>query len=91
MTAQAESGVLIGFIISKDYHWELLLADETRDYKVDTSEPVVLQVDERDPILATAKVIDVHGILMPLGDPRARRLVQRQGADHRGKGGKVQL
>ncbi len=28
MTAQAESGVLLGFVISKDYDWGLVLADE---------------------------------------------------------------
>ena len=68
MTAQADSGVLIGFVISKDYDWGLVLADERRDFKVGTSEPVVLQIDERDPIPAVAKVIDVHGILIPLED-----------------------
>ena len=68
MTAQAESGVLIGFIISKDYNWGLVLADETREFEVGTSEPVVLQIDQRDPIPAVAKVIDVHGILIPLED-----------------------
>jgi hypothetical protein len=68
MTAQAESGVLIGFVISKDYDWGLVLADETREFKVGSSEPVVLLVDEREPIPAIAKVIDVHGILIPLED-----------------------
>jgi hypothetical protein len=68
MMAQAESGVLIGFIISKDYNWGLVLADETREFEVGTSEPVVLQIDERDPIPAVAKVIDPHGILIPLED-----------------------
>ena len=68
MMAQAETGVLIGFIISKDYNWGLVLADERRKFKVGTSEPVVLQIDERDPIPAVAKVIDVHGILIPLED-----------------------
>jgi hypothetical protein len=28
----------------------------------------VLQIDERDPIPAVAKIIDVHGILIPLED-----------------------
>jgi hypothetical protein len=61
MTAQAESGILIGFVISRDYDWGLVLADETRAFKVGSSEPVALMVDERDPIPAIAKVIDVHG------------------------------
>jgi hypothetical protein len=49
MTAQAESGILIGFVISRDYDWGLVLADETRAFKVGSSEPVALMVDERDP------------------------------------------
>ncbi len=68
MAAQAESGVLVGFIISRDYDWGLVLADETRDYNVGSAEPVLLMVDERDAIPAIAKVIDVHGILIPLED-----------------------
>jgi hypothetical protein len=66
MTAQAESGVLIGFVISKRYEWGLVLADERRKFKVGTTEAVVLVVDQRDPIPAIAKVIDVHGIVIPL-------------------------
>jgi len=68
MTAQVASGVLIGFIISKDYDWGLVIADETRAFKVGTSEPVALVVDQREPIPAIAKVVDVHGILIPLED-----------------------
>ena len=66
MTAQAESGVLIGFVISKDYDWGLVLADETRKFEVGTTEAVVLLIDQRDPIAAIAKVVDVHGIVIPL-------------------------
>jgi hypothetical protein len=66
MTAQAESGVLLGFVISKDYAWGLVLADETRTFEVGTTEAVVLLIDERDPIPAMAKVVDIHGIVIPL-------------------------
>jgi hypothetical protein len=66
MTAQAESGVLLGFVISKNYEWGLVLADETRTFEVGTTEAVVLLIDQRDPIPAMAKVIDVHGIVIPL-------------------------
>lgn len=66
MTAQAESGILIGFVISKNYEWGLVLADETREFKVGTAEAVVLIIDQRDPIPAIAKVIDLHGIVIPL-------------------------
>ena len=68
MAAQAENGVLVGFVISRDYDWGLVLADETRDYKVGSAEPVLLIVDELDAIPAIAKVIDVHGVLIPLED-----------------------
>ena len=66
MTAQASSGVLIGFIISKGFEWGLVLADETREFEVGTTESVALHIDQRDPIPAIAKVIDVHGIVIPL-------------------------
>jgi len=68
MTAQVETGVLIGFIISKDYDWGLVIADETRSFEVGTVEPVALVIDQRDPIPALAKVVDAHGILIPLED-----------------------
>jgi hypothetical protein len=66
MTADAGSGVLLGFVISKDYDWGLVLADEQRTFEVGTTEAVVLLVDDRDPIAAIAKVVDVHGIVIPL-------------------------
>ncbi len=66
MTAQASSGVLIGFIISKSFDWGLILADENRKFEVGTTEPVALHVDQRDPIRTIAKVVDVHGIVIPL-------------------------
>jgi hypothetical protein len=66
MTAQADSGILIGFVISNTFEWGLVLADDTRSFEVGTSEPVVLLIDHRDPLPAVAKVIDVHGIVIPL-------------------------
>jgi hypothetical protein len=66
MTAQADSGVLIGFVISKYFEWGLVIADERHDFQVGTTEAIVLLIDERDPIPAIAKVIDVHGIVIPL-------------------------
>jgi hypothetical protein len=66
MTAQAESGVLLGFVISKYYEWGLVIADEGHDFQVGTTEAVVLVIDQRDPIPAIAKVIYVHGIVIPL-------------------------
>jgi hypothetical protein len=66
MTAQASSGVLIGFIISKSFDWGLVLADESRKFEVGTSEAVALHIDNREPIRTIAKVVDVHGIVIPL-------------------------
>jgi hypothetical protein len=61
------------------YDWGLVLADEMRAFKVGSSEPVVLMVDERDPIPAIAKVIDLHGILIPLEDSGAVLEALREG------------
>ncbi len=66
MTAQASSGVIIGFIISKSFDWGLVLADESRKFEVGTTEAVALHIDQRDPIRTIAKVVDVHGIVIPL-------------------------
>jgi hypothetical protein len=66
MTAQAEDGILLGFVISKDYDWGLVLADERRRFEVGETHGVILLVDSRDPIPALAKVVDPHGILIPL-------------------------
>ncbi len=66
MTAQSEGGVLLGFVISKDFDWGLVLADEAREFEVGSTHAVLLLVDARDPIPALAKVVDPHGILIPL-------------------------
>jgi hypothetical protein len=66
MTAQPKTGVLLGFVISKDFDWGLVLADERRKFEVGMTEAVVLLIDARKPMPAIAKVIDVHGILIPL-------------------------
>jgi hypothetical protein len=66
MTAQSKTGVLLAFVISKDFDWGLVLADERRSFEVGTTEAVVLLIDARKPIRTVAKVVDVHGILIPL-------------------------
>ena len=43
-----------------------MLADERRKFDVGTTEAVVLLIDARKPISAIAKVINAHGILIPL-------------------------
>jgi hypothetical protein len=64
MTAQSKTGVLLGFVISKDFDWGLVLADERRKFDVGTTQAVVLLIDARKPISAIAKVINAHGILI---------------------------
>jgi hypothetical protein len=66
MTAESEEDVLLGFVISKDFDWGIVIADETRMLDVGTQKSVQLLVDSREPISAIAKVVDVHGILIPL-------------------------
>ena len=66
MTAQADSGVLIGFVISKYFEWGLVIADERHDFQVGATEEIMLVVDQRKPIPAVAKVVDVHGMVIPL-------------------------
>lgn len=66
MTAQASSGLLVGFIISRNFEWGLVLADESQEFEVGAVQAVVLVIDQRDPIPAIAKVIDINGIVIPL-------------------------
>src|SRR5262245_64391655 len=40
MTAQASSGLLIGFIISKRYEWGLVVADERQRFALGSTEAV---------------------------------------------------
>src|SRR5262245_56754350 len=71
MTAQASSGLLIGFIISKRYEWGLVLADKRQRFALGSTEAVALHIDKRDPIQAIAKVVDVHGVVIPLENSAA--------------------
>lgn len=66
MTAQADKDVLLGFVMSKDLNWGLVITDETRKFEVGTRKAMLLIVDDREPMPAIAKVVDVHGILIPL-------------------------
>jgi hypothetical protein len=59
MTAQAKDGVLLGFVISADFDWGLVIADETRTFEVGARKAVLLLVDKRDPIAAVAKVLRI--------------------------------
>ena len=66
MTAQSEGGVLLGFVISRNLDWGVALVDDRWSLDVGSVEDVALAVDLRKPIPAIAKVVDPHGILVPL-------------------------
>jgi hypothetical protein len=79
MTAESERGVLLGFIISKDFTWGLVLADEGRALVVGAAVQVTLLIDAREPVAAVAKVVDPHGILIPLENSEQMLEALRQG------------
>src|SRR6188508_1406504 len=92
MMARSTSGVLLGFVISKDFDWGLVLADERRGFEVGTTVPVSLLIDARKPMRAIAKVIDAHGILIPLENTNpVLDAPPWQGAHHRRRWSQVQL
>jgi hypothetical protein len=76
MTAESKRGVLLGFVISKDFDWGVVIADETKTLEVGSSKAVLLIIDQENPIAAVAKVVDQHGILIPLenSDPMVEAL-----------------
>lgn len=66
MTADYANGITLAFIISRDFGWGLVLANDKWDLKVGSEEAVKLAVDSLAAIPSAAKVVDVHGILIPL-------------------------
>jgi hypothetical protein len=66
MTADFANGITLAFIISRDFGWGLVLANDKWNLQVGAEEPVTLKIDKRTPIIGTAKVVDAHGILVPL-------------------------
>jgi hypothetical protein len=66
MTADYANGITLAFIISRDFGWGLVLANDKWDLHVGGDEGVKLQIDDLAQIPGTAKVVDVHGILIPL-------------------------
>ncbi|MGH6865822.1 MAG: hypothetical protein ACREDO_06585 [Methyloceanibacter sp.] len=79
MTAQSGNEVLLGFVISKDFDWGLVIADETREMPVGMTKAVLILIDSRAPIAAVAKVVDAHGILIPLDNSDAAIEAMRHG------------
>jgi len=68
MTAQSDNGILLAFIISRDFDWGLVLYDERWTLKVGDTTDVVLTIEQDPPIASTAKMVDAHGILVPLAN-----------------------
>src|SRR6476469_4695298 len=66
MTADYANGITLAFIISRDYGWGLVLADDKWDLHIGGEEAVTLAIDQLAKISGAAKVVDVHGILIPL-------------------------
>ena len=66
MTADYQNGITLAFIISRDFGWGIVLVNDKWKLDVGSAQPVTLAVDSREPIPSTAKVVDVHGILVPL-------------------------
>jgi hypothetical protein len=68
MTAQSGDDIQLGFVITKEFNWGLVLADENRDLPVGSTMAMLLQIDDRDPLPTVAKVVDIHGLLIPLAN-----------------------
>ena len=73
MTADYANGITLAFIISRYFGWGLPLANDKWNLKVSSEEAVKLTVDQLAPISGIAKVVDVHGILIPLENADAMR------------------
>src|SRR5262245_25822586 len=80
MTAQSGSGILLAFVISREGAWGLALADERWSLNVGAVQDIELTIDGRTPVKAIAKVVDRHGILVPLADDDSLIVALRQGS-----------
>jgi hypothetical protein len=79
MTAQSGSGILLAFIISRERAWGLALADERWELNLGAVQDVELKIDSGPPVKAIAKVVDRHGILVPLANDDQLVTALRQG------------
>jgi hypothetical protein len=66
MLAEYNSGITLAFIITRDFDWGLVLANDKWNLEVGSTQSVTLAVDSRDPIPATAKAVDSKGVLISL-------------------------
>src|SRR5688500_11819418 len=65
MTAQSQAGILIAFVVSRDFQWGLALADERWSLPVGEGHDILLKIDHLAPMKAFAKMIDAQGMLIP--------------------------
>ena len=66
MLAEYKSGITLAFIISRDFEWGLVLANDNWNLEVGGVQDVSLRIDSRKPISTVAKVVDAKGLLIPL-------------------------
>ena len=66
MLAEYKSGITLAFIISRDFEWGLVLANDKWNLEVGSVQDVSLRIDSRKPISTVAKVVDAKGLLIPL-------------------------
>src|SRR5262245_6703467 len=66
MTADHPNGITLAFSISRDFVGGLVLANDAWNLQIGSEQAVPLAVDMLSPIHGVAKVVDVHGILVPL-------------------------
>ncbi|ODA67211.1 hypothetical protein A7A08_01958 [Methyloligella halotolerans] len=66
MTTSYRSGTTMGFVISRDYNWGLVLLNETWKLREGSSQDIAIKVDTRYRFDAVAKAVSVDGIVIPL-------------------------
>ena len=66
MLAEYNSGITLAFIITRDFDWGLVLANDKWNLETGSTQNVTLAVDSRRPIPATAKAVDSKGLLISL-------------------------
>ncbi len=66
MLAEYNSGITLAFIITRDFDWGLVLANDKWNLEVGSTQEVTLAVDSRQAIPSTAKAVDSKGLLISL-------------------------
>ena len=66
MLAEYNSGITLAFIITRDFDWGLVLANDKWNLETGSTQNVTLAVDQRSPIAGTAKAVDAKGLLISL-------------------------